>query len=488
MRTKFITSEGYNSIENLRQSKKSKKSNKKLITAGKQASTTGKDISNNAKSIAQALLYHCISCGCKVSKVFTKTKCTIKNALKELKRLSVTFIKSLTPKKVLKNFVLPASAVAVLVLTVCFWTHLNYGLSVKYGNNTATIKNEAIFQKANEMVNNNIAVTPTTARNTSAEYSLTILNLSSEQPASENELYENIVNTDGTLVSGYGFYLDNEFIGATEDSEQLYDALDSVLLKAREKYDEGTTTEFANKIYIEQGIYPVDAIVSANDIISKSSKSFSIELNTDVVHKYDVDFDTEYKYDDSKYEDYEKVSQKGVKGVQTVTYRVSYVDGEQTDAVVISDEITTKPVNEVIVKGTKERPAEGYATGSFMWPVPYTHTITSYYGARWGTTHTGIDISSSGIYGQSIVASDGGTVTWAGYDNSGYGYYVIIDHGNGYQTLYAHCSELYVSNGQAVAKGQSIAAVGSSGDSTGSHLHFEVRSGSNRLDPMGYVG
>lgn len=118
----------------------------------------------------------------------------------------------------------------------------------------------------------------------------------------------------------------------------------------------------------------------------------------------------------------------------------------------------------------------------------YTHNIVSYYGYRWGRLHSGIDISDDGIGGQDIVAADGGTVTWAGYDDSGYGNYVIIDHGNGYYSLYGHCSSLAVSQGDKVYKGQTVAYVGSTGDSTGDHLHFEIRrSETDRLDPMEFL-
>ena len=128
-----------------------------------------------------------------------------------------------------------------------------------------------------------------------------------------------------------------------------------------------------------------------------------------------------------------------------------------------------------------------YASGSFAWPVPYTSSVTSPYGPRWGSFHYGIDIADSGIYGEAIVASDSGTVVETGYDDYGYGYYVIVDHGNGYSTLYGHCSEIAVYDGESVYQGQTVAYVGSTGRSTGPHLHFEIRYGSDRLDPMTFL-
>ena len=131
-------------------------------------------------------------------------------------------------------------------------------------------------------------------------------------------------------------------------------------------------------------------------------------------------------------------------------------------------------------------------TGTFQWPVPSSHTITSNYGYRIhpisGTKklHAGIDIGAPG--GSNIVAADAGTVVLSSFGyNGGYGNYVIISHGNGITTRYAHCSNLFVSTGESVSKGQVIAAVGSTGASTGNHCHFEVRINGGSKNPLNYL-
>lgn len=125
-------------------------------------------------------------------------------------------------------------------------------------------------------------------------------------------------------------------------------------------------------------------------------------------------------------------------------------------------------------------------TGTFQWPIR-GRTI-SYFGYRsiFGgrSYHSGIDIDGS--YGQTIVASDGGKVTFSGW-KSGYGYVVIISHGSGVQTYYAHCSSLLVSAGAEVYKGQAIARVGSTGRSTGNHCHFEIRINGTAVNPLSYL-
>ena len=132
----------------------------------------------------------------------------------------------------------------------------------------------------------------------------------------------------------------------------------------------------------------------------------------------------------------------------------------------------------------------GQSTGSMMWPCPSSKRVTSDYGPRTSPTngassnHKGIDIGAA--YGADIVAANGGTVLVATYSSSG-GNYVIIDHGGGLCTVYMHASSLTVSAGQTVSKGQVIAKVGSTGISTGNHLHFGVTLNGVYVSPWGYV-
>lgn len=139
-------------------------------------------------------------------------------------------------------------------------------------------------------------------------------------------------------------------------------------------------------------------------------------------------------------------------------------------------------------------------TGNFIWPVPGFYNITYGVGWRWGAYHAGIDISSNGIRGAQIVASDAGIVVQAenycphdyGKNGScgcggGYGRYCIVDHGNGYMTLYGHMENCIVSVGDKVNQGQTLGYVGSTGFSTGAHCHFEVRLNGAAQNPENYV-
>ena len=147
--------------------------------------------------------------------------------------------------------------------------------------------------------------------------------------------------------------------------------------------------------------------------------------------------------------------------------------------------VTSEPQSAVYKRGTKERPSWA-PTGSFSWPA--TGTITSRYGYRYifGSSdfHTGLDIANS--YGTNVYAADGGVVVKAGWSGS-YGYLVVIDHQNGYQTYYAHNSSLLVSVGDKVYKGEHIAEMGSTGRATGNHCHFEVRYNGQTQNPLNYL-
>ena len=136
-------------------------------------------------------------------------------------------------------------------------------------------------------------------------------------------------------------------------------------------------------------------------------------------------------------------------------------------------------------------PGAASGTGSFIWPVPCSTRVTSRFGYRTDPFtgeqryHSGIDIDGYGNEGGSIVAADGGTVVTATYSD-GYGNYIIIDHGNGYQTLYAHMSGMAVGTGSTVSQGQTIGYLGATGRATGTHCHFEIFINGNRTDPASF--
>ena len=188
---------------------------------------------------------------------------------------------------------------------------------------------------------------------------------------------------------------------------------------------------------------------------------------------------------------YQVIKKRGKNGRHKVTEEIITVNGKEQYRSVVSSEVLQAPVNQEEIVGAQKYSEEavagdGKATGNFIWPLPYTKVISSPFASRWGSFHGAIDISNGSTNGKPIIASDGGTVIEAEYHGS-YGHYVLIDHGNGYMTRYAHCSKLMVEEGQKVAQGEYIAAVGNTGYSFGAHLHFEVILNGQLVDPMNYV-
>ena len=136
----------------------------------------------------------------------------------------------------------------------------------------------------------------------------------------------------------------------------------------------------------------------------------------------------------------------------------------------------------------KEEKDSRTVNGIYLACIPTSGRISSRFGANESIrdhTHKGIDIAASG--GTPILAAADGTVTYAGWNSGGYGNLVIIDHGNGVETYYGHCSKIYISKGTTVKAGDKIAAVGSTGNSTGNHLHFEIRLNDKQVNPQKYL-
>jgi len=195
----------------------------------------------------------------------------------------------------------------------------------------------------------------------------------------------------------------------------------------------------------------------------------------------EIPFETAYEETASLYKGDKKITVQGKEGQREVKGYVVKENGSEVDIEIVDEKIISEPKTRIIAQGTKVRPTT-MATGIFSNPT--RGSLTSPFGMRWGRRHTGIDIASS--KGTAVVAADAGKVSFAGYQGS-YGNLVIIDHENGYQTYYAHNSKMVVKKGDRIYKGQKIAEMGSTGRSTGVHLHFEVRKNGTPVNPQSFV-
>ena len=230
----------------------------------------------------------------------------------------------------------------------------------------------------------------------------------------------------------------------------------------------------------------------------------SVVVDVHSVAEEERAFDTEFQYDPSQYIGYQETIKEGEPGLYKVTRKSQYVNGQLISGVVDNATEIKPAVNRVVLKGQRYAPEIADLT-YWAWPTDRPYTITSYFEYRWGSFHYGIDIYVG--YGSPIYAANNGVVYKTGSGctpgylgcNGRQGNYVIINHNaGGYYTVYMHMKEFYVSEGQTVARGQKIGAMGNTGEVYpvpsssnpygGTHLHFEVRRGGaygGAINPLG---
>ena len=202
-----------------------------------------------------------------------------------------------------------------------------------------------------------------------------------------------------------------------------------------------------------------------------------------------IPFDVETKRDNSLGYGKSVVKQAGKDGEKEVTYSYVEENGKLLEKTVIQEKVTIEPVKQVVAEGPARPIAVAYSSSrgsgrvpGLIWPIK--GRINSYYGYRNGEFHTGLDID--GDTGQPYVAAAPGKVIIAGWGGN-YGYTILIDHGNGVTTRYAHSSKLAVYAGQQVDQGQVIGYVGSTGRSSGPHVHLEVMTNNKTLNPLNHL-
>lgn len=226
-----------------------------------------------------------------------------------------------------------------------------------------------------------------------------------------------------------------------------------------------------------------ETVVKIGDEVNVTALKPYIEviIDKEVNQKESIAFTNEVVEDASMPKGETKVQQEGQNGERSVNYLISEQNGVTLKKDVTREQVTKEPVNHVTVKGTKVIPSRG--TGSLAWPAVGGY-ISSVQGQRWGKQHKGIDIARPS--NRTIKAADNGKVVSAGYDG-GYGNKIVIDHQNGLRTVYAHLASIDVSVGQTVSQGSAIGVMGSTGNSTGVHLHFEVYKDGALQNPLNYV-
>lgn len=202
-----------------------------------------------------------------------------------------------------------------------------------------------------------------------------------------------------------------------------------------------------------------------------------------------IAYQTIYINSEELYVGQTKIVEEGQNGIAENVYEIAYIDSVEVSRTLVSSKIISEAKDRVVYVGVKEYPST-VPTGSFLWPIQQKFTITAEYGISRegleaaGERHIGLDIAVP--RGTPIYAADGGTVTFAGTYGT-YGLHIRIRHENGVETYYAHMRSIDVKVGDQVYKGQKIAEVGTTGRTTGPHLHFEVRINGKTVNPRNYL-
>ncbi len=348
-----------------------------------------------------------------------------------------------------------------------------------------------------------------------------------------------------------GLYIDDTFIGSMVSHDELQGLLDGLKDGYYDKKDPDQRADFVQKVELVDGLYPTSTVWEGADLKEKLTEQTVVEktytvqegdvlgtiavkhdmtiselramnpayANTDMVkigdtltvqrpqtflrvkviktirYTEEIDYNTQTIYNDDKYVTYSKVKTQGQEGSQDMVAEVTYLDGLESSRKVISKTVTKQPVTKVVEVGTKKVVSssgnevvqgDGVTTGSMLWPVPCCHRMSR----GWQRGHYALDITNGPVpvLGKPAVAADGGVVIQASTGwNGGFGNVVKIRHSNGLVTLYAHLQSIKVVKGQQVSRGQTVGLIGSTGRSTGPHLHFEVIKNGVRVNPLNYV-
>lgn len=216
----------------------------------------------------------------------------------------------------------------------------------------------------------------------------------------------------------------------------------------------------------------------------KTEPMVNVIATVEYTKEESIPYETKYISDSNLWRGQTSVKESGKTGKQRVTYKIVEKNGIEVEKEVLEKEILEEPKTKVVYQGTKVMVASrgGGGNGQLAWPL--RGRITSRYGTRSSGFHTGLDID--GVTGDLVFAAESGTVISAGWSGS-YGYCVDVDHGDGLLTRYAHLSKIDVKIAQTLKRGDLIGKVGSTGRSTGSHLHFEVRINGSHKNPMNYL-
>lgn len=261
----------------------------------------------------------------------------------------------------------------------------------------------------------------------------------------------------------------------TEETNQTYTISNNETLSSVAKKFDMTTSEITK---LNPNIVATKMRQGDKVIVSAPEPKLSVLTSKNITYNENIPYKTIKNTNATIPKNQTKTIKEGKSGSANVSAKIMYINGVESERVIESRTVLSNPQDKVVEVGTR---SISQGTGSMM--RPFGGGVSSQYGYRGREFHTGVDFAGSS--GSPIKAADSGKVIFSGR-NGNYGNCIIISHGNGVETLYAHNSKNLVKVGDSVDKGDIIGSVGSTGRSTGSHVHVEVRINGRHVNPRNY--
>ena len=410
--------------------------------------------------------------------------------VKEFLNSSCQFVKEMYGKiRNLKRSAKMCGFLALSMLAIVYsfaMTDVSLAYKVDFeGNFIATVKDKAQFENAVCMVEEKVQ--GVSLKNSVNNVKYTVAVVRNDLINNDVEVADAIMESTEDIVLASALYIDGiEYSRVRELDVKAY------LEEYKNRFlIEGVQSEvgFLSKVEIKQDYYAANSIDDVEIFTQIVEDNLPVVTTAVKSEEYSIPFATVTQKTSSKASSYRKVEVAGVNGVGTKQIKDTYINGIYDSSQILEDVVVTAPVDRVVTVGTGRVSASAseisYAgSQGFIFPLPKgSWKVSAYWGD--GRGHKALDLAAKS--GTSIFAVKEGTVTYAGW-RGGYGYMVEINHGNGLVTRYAHASKLCVSRGETVSAGTVIALVGSTGNSTGNHLHFEVARNGSNCNPAPYIG
>lgn len=387
--------------------------------------------------------------------------------------------------RILKRSKLVVFALLVIigVVSTSLYSGVTLAYSVQYnGAVVGQIKDKSEYDEAVEIANSMLCSSDFEKYASTPEFHITVT--TAERLATPDDVAKSIIEKTVDISLGNCVYINGKVAAYISAEHSIKSYIDNYL--AEYVPDEDTVSSFIAPVELSEGYYHKSIFTSFEDLKAILS-GLDVQSVKTVRTPVEVPFETVKRRDDNVALGIEITETEGINGVNNSISQVIMVNGEEIKTEYVGEEVVIEPVSKVVTVGNKGAAIKAVWIEELdcIWPVERVkgQYVSSYWGDN--RNHKGIDIASA--FGTEIYAAQAGKVITAEYSD-GYGYYVVIEHNGEYKTLYGHASQLLVSKGDTVTQGQLIALVGSTGMSSGNHLHFEVIKKGNRIDAGPFIG